>query len=149
MATMLANELCVAEGTVYGVLENTASAMLLLLEVMSGIALVILAGLFAWGFAAMLQLVRNPLVADRPRTREEATQTDEVLRLPEPPVLPPPPGPQLRRGLPERIFVARRAVADGREARYHTTQHCGGLSHAGATAELSVCMTCLRRQQAD
>ena len=148
MATMIANELCVAEGSVYGALEGTASVLMLLLEILAGIALLILASLFAYGFAAMLQLVRNPLVADRPRTREEATQTEELPRLPEPPVLPPP-VPQLRRGLPERVFVARRAVADGREARFHTMQYCGGLSHAGATVELGVCLTCLRRQQED
>ena len=146
MATMIANELCVAEGSIYGALEGTASVLMLLLEILAGIALLILAGLFAYGFAAMLQLVRNPLVADRPRTREEATQTEE---LPRPPPALPPPVPRALRGLPERVYVARRAVADGREPRYHTMQYCGGLSRAGHTVELGLCLTCLQRQQED
>jgi hypothetical protein len=148
MATMIANELIVSEGSLYGALEGTVSGIALLLQILSGIALLVLAGVFAWGFAAMLQLVRNPLVAERPRTREEATQTDELPRpLPAPPV--PPPGPRVLRGLPERVYVARRAVMEGREPRYHTMQYCGGLSRAQHTVELGLCLTCLQRQEAD
>ena len=148
MATMIANELIVSEGSLYGVLEGTVSGIALLLQILSGIALLVLAGVFAWGFAAMLHLVRNPLVAERPRTREEATQTDELPRpLPAPPV--PPPGPRVLRGLPERVYVARRAVMEGREPRYHTLQYCGGLSRAQHTVELGLCLTCLQRQEAD
>ena len=100
MATMVANELSGADGSMYGALERTASMLKLLIEILAAVAVLIFAALFAYGFAAMLQLVRNPLVAAGPRTREEATQTDELQRPLVPPV---PPVPQLLRGLPERV----------------------------------------------
>jgi hypothetical protein len=100
-----------------------------MLQILAAVAVLIFAALFAYGVMAMLQLVRNPLVAVGPRVREEATQTDELPRPPAPPL---PPVPQVVRGLPERVYVARRAVADGRDARYHNMQFCGGLPRAGA-----------------
>ena len=147
MATVLCSEVIGAEGALIDTVEIAGSLIIMVLEILAGMMVLVFAGLFAYGAFAVVQLMRRPAVAGRLRpTREAETQTD----------VPPPPSPRLvvptrpQVRYPESVHVARRAVAEARashEPKFHTTPHCGGLSNSTSTVEVSMCVTCARRQR--